>query len=71
MISADWEGNSKLNLQKNKDMSRQETNELILVQSSTMSSDLGGIVDNICFSEIFLSFSNNQEKLKIAPEKKN
>nr|YP_010120826.1 RNA polymerase beta subunit [Iris pseudacorus]QRC77354.1 RNA polymerase beta subunit [Iris pseudacorus] len=67
-IISDWGGRSELEIDKRTRIwarvSRKQKIS-ILVLSSAMGSNLRDILDNVCYPEIFLSFSNDKEKKKI------
>nr|QOC72082.1 RNA polymerase beta subunit [Allium oschaninii]WOK80958.1 RNA polymerase beta subunit [Allium oschaninii] len=67
-IISDWGGRSELEIDRRTRIwarvSRKQKIS-ILVLSSAMGSNLREILDNVCYPEIFLSFSNDKEKKKI------
>nr|UDZ61115.1 RNA polymerase beta subunit [Albidella oligococca] len=67
-IISDWGGRSELEIDRKARVwarvSRKQKIS-ILVLSSAMGSNLREILDNVCYPEIFLSFSNDKEKKKI------
>ncbi|KAK9082311.1 hypothetical protein Syun_031769 [Stephania yunnanensis] len=67
-IISDWGGRSELEIDtKARIWARVSRKQKIsiLVLSSAMGSNLREIIDNVCYPEIFLSFSNDKEKKKI------
>nr|QBC71336.1 RNA polymerase beta subunit [Anacampseros filamentosa] len=67
-IISDWGGRSKLEIdRKTRIWARVSRKQKIsiLVLLSAMGSNLREILDNVCYPEIFLSFLNDKEKIKI------
>nr|YP_010291616.1 RNA polymerase beta subunit [Scleria parvula]ULQ67623.1 RNA polymerase beta subunit [Scleria parvula] len=68
-IISDWGGRFKLEMDRKARIwarvSRKQKIS-ILVLLSTMGLNLREILDNVCYPEIFLSFSNDEEKIKIS-----
>nr|AYP34857.1 RNA polymerase beta subunit [Siphonochilus kirkii] len=67
-IISDWGGRSELEIdRKSRIWARVSRKQKIsiLVLSSAMGSNIGEILDNVCYPEIFLSFLNDKEKKKI------
>nr|AOV63656.1 RNA polymerase beta subunit [Clermontia samuelii subsp. hanaensis] len=68
IIISDWGGRSELEIDRKERIwarvSRKQKIS-ILVLSSAMGSSLNEILENVCYPEIFLSFLNDKEKIKI------